>query len=194
MYDFIRGKLVEKTPTHAVIDCQGVGYHLNISLHTYSRLPSEGECRLFVHQIVREDAISLFGFMDQDERTLFRYLITVQGVGANTARMILGAMSPPVIVSAIHRGASGEFQAVKGIGAKTAQKIILELKDKLGKEAGQGQIPVISDNTPGREALSALIQLGFPRNQAEKAVQLVLKQGGNAVSLEDLIKSALKIM
>lgn len=194
MFAFISGILVEKTPTYAVIDCHGVGYHLHISLNTFSKLPENGNCRLYIHQIIREDAHMLFGFADQDERTIFRHLITVQGVGANTARMILSSMNVQDVVSAISRGGVSEFQSVKGIGAKTAQKIILDLKDKVGKEEFQGQIFSSSYNTVGKEALSALILLGFPKNQAEKAVNQIVKDSGESVTLENLIKTALKIL
>jgi len=194
MFAFISGIIVEKTPTYAVIDCQGVGYHLHISLNTYSKLPETGICRLYVHQVIREDAHLLFGFADQDERTIFRHLITVQGVGANTARMILSSMNVQDVISAINRGGVSDFQSVKGIGAKTAQKIILDLKDKVGKEEFQGQIFSSGYNTVGKEALSALILLGFPKNQAEKAVNQIIKNSGDAVNLEDLIKTALKIL
>lgn len=185
---------MEKTPTYAVIDCHGVGYHLHISLNTFTKLPDSGSCKLYVHQVIREDAHLLYGFFDPEERIIFRDLITVQGVGANTARMILSSMTVPEIVSAITRNNVSEFQAVKGIGAKTAQKIILDLKDKMGKEEIQGQIFMPSHNTIGKEALSALILLGFPKNQAEKAVNQIIKQSGETVALEDLIKTALKIL
>ncbi|MHC1708399.1 MAG: Holliday junction branch migration protein RuvA [Bacteroidales bacterium] len=194
MFAFISGIIVEKTPTYVVIDCHGVGYFLHISLNTYSRLPDSGNCKLFVHQIIREDAHLLFGFADQDERIIFRHLITVQGVGANIARMILSSLSVQDIIAAINRGNVSDFQSVKGIGAKTAQKIILELKDKVGKEEFQGQIFSSSHNTVGKEALSALILLGFPKNQAEKAVNQIIKTSGDSVPLEDLIKAALKIL
>ena len=194
MFAFISGIIVEKTPTYAVIDCHGVGYHLNISLNTYSKLPDTGNCKLFVHQVIREDAHILYGFIDQDERIIFRHLITVQGVGSNTARMILSSMKVQDIVAAIGRGSVSDFQSVKGIGAKTAQKIILDLKDKVGKEEFQGQIFSNSYNTVGKEALSALILLGFPKNQAEKAVNQIIKVSGESVNLEDLIKAALKIL
>ncbi|MCX6271251.1 MAG: Holliday junction branch migration protein RuvA [Bacteroidetes bacterium] len=194
MFAFIQGNLVEKTPTYAVIDCHGVGYLLHISLSTYSKIPESGDCKLFVHQIVKEDAHLLYGFADQDERVIFRHLITVQGVGSNTARMILSSMSVSEVLKALSRGSAADFQSVKGIGAKTAQKIILELRDKVGKEDFQSEIFVHSNNTTGKEALNALIHLGFPKNQAEKAVNQIIKTTGESVALEDLIKSALKIL
>jgi Holliday junction DNA helicase RuvA len=194
MFAFISGTIVEKTPTYAVIDCHGVGYHLHISLNTFTQLPESGNCKLYVHQVIREDAHILFGFSSQEERIIFRHLITVQGVGANTARMILSSMTVQDVVAAISRASVSDFQSVKGIGSKTAQKIIVDLKDKVGKEDFQGQFFDTSYNTVGKEALSALILLGFPKNQAEKAVNQVIKTSGESVILEDLIKAALKIL
>jgi holliday junction DNA helicase RuvA len=193
MYNHFEGKLAVKTPTYAVIDCGGVGYQLNISLHTYSKIPDSGTCRLYAHLAVREDALVLFGFGDEEERELFRQLISVSGVGPGTARMILSSMSPSEISQAILSGDVVALRAIKGIGEKSAQRIIIDLKGKIGKDSGGSSVPLFAgDNKMREEALSALVMLGFARNVAEKAVDKSLKAEGNAVSVEHLLKLALK--
>lgn len=193
MYNHFEGKLAVKTPTYAVIECGGVGYQLNISLHTFSQLPDTGDCRLYAHLAVREDALVLYGFGDEDERELFRQLISVSGVGPGTARMILSSMTPGEIVQAIQTGNVGALKSIKGIGEKSAQRIIVDLKGKIGKEMTGATIPVFAaDNKIREEALSALVMLGFARNVAEKAVDKSIKAEGNVVSVEHLIKLALK--
>ena len=193
MYNHFEGKLALKTPTYAVIDCGGVGYQLNISLHTYSKIPDSGTCRLFAHLAVREDAHVLFGFADEEERELFRQLISVSGVGAGTARMILSSMNPTEVMQAIHSGNVNALKAIKGIGEKSAQRIIIDLKGKFTAESGAGTNTVFSaDNKMRDEALSALVMLGFAKNVAEKAVDKALKAEGNALSVEHLLKLALK--
>jgi holliday junction DNA helicase RuvA len=193
MYNHFEGKLAVKTPTYAVIECGGVGYQLNISLNTFSKLPESGNCRLYSHLAVREDALVLFGFGDEEEREMFRQLISVSGVGPGTARMILSSMSPPEVMQAIHSGNVGALRAVKGIGEKSAQRIIVDLKGKFIVDAGTSATnPFAADNKMREEALSALVMLGFARNMAEKAVDKSLKAEGNAVSVEHLIKLALK--
>jgi Holliday junction DNA helicase RuvA len=194
MITHLEGNLVEKTPTYAVIDCSGVGYLMNISLNTYARLPDEGRCKLYTHQVIREDAHTLYGFWDQEERSVFRHLITVQGVGPNTARMILSSLTVREVFQAISFGQVEALHSVKGIGAKTAQKIVLELKDKLTKEDIQAEFFPSLHNSAEKEALSALMMLGFVKAQAEKAVKTVLKSQGQDISLEDLIKACLKIL
>lgn len=194
MISFVEGRLIEKTPTYAVVDCHGIGYHIHISLNTYSKLVNAETARLYTHLVIREDAHLLYGFFDQQERTLFRHLITVQGVGAGSARMILSSLSLVELYQAIIQEQAGVLQSVKGIGAKTAQKIVLELRDKLSKEDLQGGLFVQTHNTIGKEALSALITLGFPKNQAEKAVARVIRDNGESGSLEDMIKNALKLL
>jgi len=192
MIHHIEGKLVEKTPTYAVIDCGGVGYQLNISLNTFSKLPDQEHCRLYAHLAIREDAHVLYGFADKEERELFLELISVSGVGPGTARMILSSMAPAEVRQAIHTGDVSALKAVKGIGEKSAQRIIVDLKGKLGKEQ---QLPANffpGDNKVRTEALTALVMLGFARNMAEKAIDKVLKAEGNVVSVEHLIKLALK--
>lgn len=194
MFNHFEGKLTVKTPTYAVIDCAGVGYMLNISLHTYAKLPAEsGNCRLLSHLAVREDAMVLFGFADDEERELFRQLISVSGVGAGTARMILSSLTPAEIVSAIHSGNVAALKSIKGIGEKSAQRIIIDLKGKFGKDQSINTLQFsAADNKLRDEALSALVALGFARNTAEKAIDKSLKSEGNVVSVEHLIKLALK--
>lgn len=189
----IEGKLVEKTPTYAVIDCGGVGYQLHISLHTFSKIGDGEHCRLFAHLAIREDAHVLFGFADQEEKELFLDLTSVSGVGPSTARMILSSMNPAEIKQAIHTGNVSALKSVKGIGEKSAQRIIVDLKGRLSKEtAGLPSNFFPADNKIRGEALTALVTLGFARNVAEKALDKVLKAEGNVVSVEHLIKLALK--
>ncbi len=182
-----------KTPTYAVIDCGGVGYQFNISLHTFSKIPDTGTCKLFAHLAVREDALVLFGFADEEERELFRQLISVSGVGPSTARMILSSMSPTEIMQAIHSGNVAVLKSIKGIGEKSAQRIIIDLKGKFTADTSSVSSTVFSaDNKMRNEALAALVMLGFAKNIAEKAVDKALKKEGNALSVEHLIKLALK--
>ena len=194
MYDYIKGKLVEKNPAYAVIEANGVGYLLNISLHTYSLLKEEEHCLLFAHLAVREDAMVLFGFYEKEERELFRQLITVSGVGTNTARMILSSLSPDEVSQAIIREDSVLLQKIKGIGLKTAQRIIIDLKDKLYKELIPHEKIVFQHNTKKDEALSGLLILGFQKTMAEKALNKVIEIEGPALSVEQLIRNALKIL
>lgn len=193
MYNHFEGKVAVKTPTYAVIDCAGVGYLLNISLNTYSKIPDSGSFRLLSHLAVREDALVLYGFADEEEREVFRHLISVSGVGAGTARMILSSMTPAEVVSAIHSGNVAALKSIKGIGEKSAQRIIVDLKGKFGKDISINplQFPG-SDNKFREEALSALVALGFARAMAEKAIDKSLKSEGNVVSVEHLIKLSLK--
>jgi Holliday junction DNA helicase RuvA len=192
MITHIEGRLVEKTPTYAVIDCGGVGYLLNISLNTFSKIGSSEKCKLYAHLAIREDAHTLYGFADQEERTLFRHLISVSGVGAATARMILSSLSPTEIQQAITTGDVPTLKSIKGIGEKSAQRIIVDLKGKLGKEEFSSNFLTTSGNKSKEEALSALIMLGFAKNMAEKAIDKVLKTEGGMASVEQLIKLALK--
>ena len=199
MYSFIEGTLVEKKPTYVVVNCNGIGYLLNISLHTYSMLPdpsgkSPVSCRLLAHLIVREDAHVLFGFASEEERALFRQLITVSGIGANTARLISSSLSPEEIRAAIVRGDISLIQSVKGIGSKTAQRIIVDLKDKLEKTGIAGDILETQYNTKKDEALSGLIMLGFNKSLAEKTIDRIIRTEGSSLSVEDLIKNALKML
>ncbi len=195
MFAYIDGILVEKNPTYAVVDCQGVGYMLHISLNTFSKLQQENQkCRLFTHLQVKEDAHTLYGFFSQEERLLFRMLIAVSGVGASTAQMMLSAMSSSELVSCIASGNSGALQTIKGIGSKTAQRIIIELQDKMNKtDISLDKLEQSGDNVRN-EALSALVLLGFSKQVAEKAVDKVLKNTGGDITIEGLIKEALKIL
>lgn len=192
MIHHIEGKLVEKTPTYAVIDCGGVGYQLHISLHTFSNIPDSGPCRLFAHLAIREDAHVLFGFADQDERELFLQLISVSGVGPGTARMILSSMTPSEIRGSIQAGNVTALKSIKGIGEKSAQRIIVDLKGKIGKDSAIGAAFFTGNPKIKDEALTALITLGFAKAAAEKALEKVFKSEGNVVSVEQLIKLALK--
>jgi holliday junction DNA helicase RuvA len=194
MYDYIKGKLVERNPAYAVVEANGIGYLLNISLHTYSKLTEGEHCTLYAHLAVREDAMVLFGFADTDERDLFRLLITVSGVGTNTARMILSSMTPDEVSQSIIQGNAPALQRIKGIGLKTAQRIIVDLKDKLSRELIPHENLGILHNTKREEALSGLIILGFQKSLAEKALNKVIAADGSALSVEELIRHALKIL
>jgi Holliday junction DNA helicase RuvA len=193
MYNHFAGKVTVKTPTYVVLECAGVGYMLNISLHTFSKVPDTGNAVLLAHLAVREDAMVLYGFADEEERELFKQLISVSGVGAGTARMILSSMNPSEIVSAIHSGNVAALKSIKGIGEKSAQRIIVDLKGKVGKGHSDSALQfAAADNKHREEALSALVALGFARNMAEKAVDKSIRSEGNVVSVEHLIKLALK--
>lgn len=194
MFAFIEGALESLNPASAILNCNGVGYDLSISLNTYTIIKGKAECRLLTHLVVREDAHILFGFANEDERILFRHLISVSGVGANTARLILSSLSPGDVSEAIINGKVGLLQKVKGIGGKTAQRIIIDLKDKLVKDTGIREFLGTSHNTNKEEALSALTLLGFNKALAEKTVDKILQDEGSSISVEQLIKSALKIM
>ena len=192
MYEYIEGKLVEKNPTHAVIDCGGVGYVLNISLNTFSKIGDKEKCKLFAHFVVREDAQLLFGFADAAERELFRQLISVNGVGATTARMVLSSMGPDEIAKAINSGNVALIKSIKGIGEKTAQRIILDLSGKLGKTTGKEENVLTKHNKLKQDALGALVALGFSRAAAEKAIDKSLQSNPTDRSVEEVIKDALK--
>ena len=193
MYAFISGKLSEITPTYVIIDNQGIGYFVNISVNTYSQIKELKEARLFTHLVVREDAHILYGFAKKNERQLFLMLITVSGVGANTARLILSSLTTEETYEAITQSNTSVLQSVKGIGGKTAQRIIIDLKDKLIKQDIHLEKIPSSHNTLKDEALSGLLILGFNKTIAEKAVNKVLKQT-KIDSVEELIKEALKIL
>lgn len=195
MIAHLNGRLVEKYPTHAVIECGGVGYHVNISLNTFSKLGDRESVKVLTHLVVREDAQILYGFYNTEERTIFRHLISVSGVGAATAMTVLSSMNPDEVQVAIASNDVDAFKRVKGIGAKSAQRIIVDLKDKLEKEG-----LIISDNfaapnnTTKIEALSALSTLGFDKKVAGKVLDKYMQQQGEDVSVEDLVKHALKNM
>jgi Holliday junction DNA helicase RuvA len=191
MIAHIQGKLVEKTPTEIVIDCNGVGYHINISLHTFSLLPTTDFIKLFTHLIIKEDAHTLFGFVEKSEREIFKMLISVSGIGASIARTMLSSMEPKQIIQAIGSGDVGTIQSIKGIGAKTAQRAILDLKEKVLKIYDLDEVSLSQNNTNRDEALSALEVLGFVRKSSEKIVDKVISQNPDA-TVEIIIKQALK--
>ena len=186
----IKGRLIEKSPTELVVDCNGIGYSVNISLNTYSQIGNDENIKLYTYLLIKEDSHSLYGFFKKSERSLFKLLISVSGVGASTARMMLSSLSPSEIISAIMSENVQVVQSIKGIGLKTAQRIILELKDKVLSldEAGDDSLTL---NKQSEEASSALEVLGFSLKQSEKVVQNILNNQPNA-SVEELIKEALK--
>jgi Holliday junction DNA helicase RuvA len=187
----LKGQLIEKNPTHVVIDCNGVGYFIHISLHTFSLLKNSETIHLYTHLQVKEDSQTLFGFMEKSERELFRLLISVSGVGSSTARTMLSSLEPKQIMEAIASGDAATIQKIKGIGTKTAQRVILDLKDKILKVFGVDQIFVSQNNTNREEALSALETLGFLRKPAEKVVDRIMKENTDP-TVETIIKLSLK--
>tara|TARA_R110001583_G_scaffold179638_2_gene336509 strand:+ start:4820 stop:5401 length:582 start_codon:yes stop_codon:yes gene_type:complete len=191
MITHIKGKLVEKNPTYVVIETNGVGYLLNISLNTFSFLPDSEAVLLYTHLSVKEDSHTLYGFINKIEREIFRLLISVSGVGPSIARTMLSSMTTDEIQQAIASGNVGVIQSVKGIGAKTAQRVLIDLKDKILKSFAIGEDSFAESNTNKNEALSALEVLGFNRKQAEKVLDKVLLED-NVASVETLIKKALK--
>jgi Holliday junction DNA helicase RuvA len=194
MISFLRGKLVHKDPTHVIIDVGGVGYQVSISLHTFSEIKDKEDLKLLTYFHVREDSQVLFGFATAAEKQMFQYLISVNGVGPSTALVVLSFLPPDELRAAIIREDAAALQAVKGIGGKTAQRLILELRDKVKKDGSDQAfgIPGFVGNTVRNEALSALITLGIAKPVAEKSIDSVLKKSGNTFSLEELIKQALK--
>lgn len=192
MIAFLRGKYAEKSPAHVVVDCNGVGYHLNISLNTYTAIQIEKEGTLYTYFHVTENSQALYGFSEAGERELFVQLISISGVGPSTAILALSSSQPDELVRAIVNSDVAFIKKIKGIGPKTAQRIILELKDKLGKIDLGVKVSANSGNTIREEALSALIALGINRNQAEKTIDQVLKSGQETQGLEAVIKQALK--
>ena len=193
MYSFISGTVVEKNPTYVVLDNQGIGYLINISLNTFTAIGEQQKVKLFVHLAIREDAHTLYGFYTEAERELFLQLITVSGVGCNTARLILSSMTVKEAVDAIATNNIRMIQGVKGIGAKTAQRIVVDLHDKVGKLEAGDEISSFGNNTLKDEALSALMVLGFNKTSIEKTLDKLLKQMENP-SVEDLIKESLRLL
>jgi len=191
MIAHLEGRMVEKTPTEVVIDCHGVGYHVNISLHTYSLLPDSEKIKLYTFLQIKEDAHTLFGFVEKAERELFKLLLSVSGVGASIARTMLSSLEPREVIQAIGSGNVVTIQSIKGIGTKTAQRIILDLKDKVLKLYDLDEVSISGYNTNREEALSALEVLGFNKKLAEKAVEKIVKDTP-AATVEAIIKQALK--
>lgn len=187
----IQGKLVEKSPTEVVIDCGGVGYQIHISLHTYSLLPQTDFVKLFTYLQIKEDAHSLFGFVEKSEREIFKLLLSVSGIGAGIARTMLSSLDPKQIIQAIASGDVSTIQSIKGIGSKTAQRVILDLKEKVLKIYDLDEVSMAHYNTNKEEALSALEVLGFVRKTSEKVIEKILTQTPDA-SVEAIIKLALK--
>jgi len=194
MYAYIDGKLVFKSPAYVVIDAGGVGYHINISLNTFSKLGDAERCKLYVWQHVKEDGHTLYGFFDEGEKRLFLHLISVSGIGPNTGRMMLSSITPQEIQAAIVQGNVTQIQRIKGIGPKSAQRVILELQDKLRKDGPDTLTSMPANNTVKDEALSALVMLGFARNAAEKVIDLELGRNNDNLTVEQLIKYALKTL
>lgn len=193
MIHHLKGKLIEKNPTYAIIECGGVGYQINISLNTYTQISDNEECLLLTHLSIKEDAHTLYGFKQNSERQLFKQLISVTGVGTSTAQMILSSLKPEEVVQSILSEDVNALKAVKGIGAKTAQRIIIDLKDKVGTDEQTTEISSVAYNTARNEALSALVALGFDKNKASKALDKLLANSPDQ-AVEELVKGALKLL
>jgi len=189
MIEYIKGSVTQITPTFVTIETGGIGYFINISINTFSFLEGKSEYKILIHEVIREDTHQLFGFADSGERDIFRHLISVSGVGANTARMMLSSLNPMEIEKAIALSDVNLLKSVKGIGLKTAQRIIVDLKDKIGKQSGNNELFTLSDNT--EEALSALVMLGFAKSAVIKVLDKIVRDEKN-LTVEDLIKKALK--
>jgi Holliday junction DNA helicase RuvA len=192
MIAYLKGKLVHKEPTLVIIDVNGIGYQVTISLHTFAAVKDQEAIQLATHLQVREDAHILYGFATPAEKIMFQHLISVNGVGPSTAMMVLSYMPPAELREAILRDDVAALQSVKGIGGKTAQRLVLELKNKLRKDGADVNVPASAHNTLRSEALSALMTLGIAKAAAEKSIDALLKKAGNNISLEELVKQALK--
>ena len=194
MYDYISGTVAELTASFVVVDNNGIGYFLNISLNTYEEIQNKKDVKLFVHQVLREDVNDLFGFATKNEREIFRHLISVSGIGANTARLMLSSLKPDEITTAIVESDVNKIKSVKGIGLKTAQRVIVELKDKVTKTSDESMSFLSGEKQQNiQEAVSALVALGFNKKQAEKNLQKIIKENPDA-SLEQLVKLGIKLM
>jgi holliday junction DNA helicase RuvA len=191
MIDYIKGDIAQITPTFLIMETGGIGYMINISLTTFSKLEGKKEYKILIHEVIREDSHQLFGFADTEEREIFRLLISVSGVGANTARMFLSSLNPTEIEKAISGSDVNLLKSVKGIGLKTAQRIIVDLKDKVGKHSATDEIFAFADNTRRDEALSALVMLGFAKSAVSKVLDKIVREEKN-LTVEDMIKRALK--
>ena len=191
MLESISGVVQKLTPTYAVVTTSGLGFYINISVNTCEKLRENTSCVLLLHEVIREDSFDLYGFFDENERSMFRLLISVSGIGANTARVILSKMTPSELASAILSGDSATIQSIKGIGAKTAQRVVLELKDKVSFVEGDEKIVVGQGNTLKIESLSALVMLGYQKSAAEKVVDAIMRESVQH-SVEDIVKIALK--
>lgn len=194
MYDYIKGRIEELSPAEMILECNGIGYKIAISLNSYDKFRGSPEAKAYIYHHLREDEETLYGFYDKNERWIFTLLISVSGIGPNTARMMLSSLTADEVVKAIGNSDVNRIKAVKGIGAKTAQKVIIELKDKVSRGAG-GDGPLLpADTNPfAKEACSALILLGFTKAAVEKTVYSIIAKE-NGISLEDIIKKALKML
>jgi Holliday junction DNA helicase RuvA len=191
MINYIKGTITEINPASVTVETGGIGYFISISVNTFSKLDGKTDIKILIHEVIREDAHQLFGFADKEEREMFRLLISVSGIGANTARMMLSSLTPGEIEKAIGESNVNLLKSVKGIGLKTAQRIIVDLKDKVGKQAASSEIFTFEDNTRREEALSALVMLGFARSAVSKVLDKIIREEKN-LTVEDLIKRALK--
>ena len=194
MYDYISGHISSINPASVVIDCNGIGFHIHISLHTFTGIQGKSQAKLFTHFHVKEDQHALYGFTEEAERTIFLHLISVSGIGPGTARMMLSSLSPHETVAAIRAGDADRLQRIKGVGPKSAQRIILELKDKVSREPSLKTIPAGADNTFREEALSALVSLGLSRINAEKAVGRAMEENPDINSADSLVKQSLRLL
>lgn len=194
MIDYIKGDIGELTPTSATIETNGIGYFINISLNTYTKLSGQSKTKLFVYEVIREDAHNLFGFYDKYERELFIHLISVSGIGANTARMILSSLTTQELVAVLTSGNVDALKSVKGIGLKTAQRVIIDLKDKVKLDGVEHDaLFVAATNPTGEEAVAALVMLGFMQQASQKVVTKILKDSPES-TVEEIIKTALKML
>lgn len=196
MIEYIKGNIIELSPTTAIIECRDIGYEINISLNTYSTIQNTNQTKLYIYEVIREDAYTLYGFANKIERELFLLLISVPGIGGNTARMILSALSPTELCEVISSGNDKLLKTVKGIGLKTAQRIIVDLKDKITTININEDIPINNPHTLHQpeiieEAVAALTMLGFPATASQKIVHTILKEEKD-ISIEKVIKLALK--
>ncbi len=191
MLDTLTGNVQKVTPTYAVVNTAGLGFYVNISVNTCQKLKEQTTVTLLLHEIIREDTFDLYGFVDENERTMFRLLLSVSGIGANTARVILSKLTPSELAGAIEVGDVATIQSIKGIGGKTAQRLVLELKDKVGFAEGDSKIVVGQGNTLKNESLYALVMLGYPKNSAEKVVDGIMQESVQR-TVEEIVKLALK--
>jgi Holliday junction DNA helicase RuvA len=192
MFEYIEGKISIKQPTFVVIDIQGLGYKINISLQTFETIGKKDEIKLLLHQSIKEDAHTLYGFINEEERSMFRSLISVAGIGANTAILILSSFKTSEIIHAIITANVALIKSIKGVGPKTAQRMIVELQDSL-KKKGDTLIPAVEgQNQSADEAISALVMLGFKKSEAEKQVIKIIRDNPGLKNVEEIIKSALK--
>lgn len=197
MIEYIKGKIVEQSPAHVIIETNGLAYFLNVSLSSSSELKKEQECKLYIHEVIREDAHSLYAFTTKKEREIFRLLISVNGVGPNTARLILSSMTYEKLVTAVSTNDIVSIKSVKGIGLKTAQRIVIDLKDKISESSGvEGEFLSIQNNTLEKDSLSALTMLGFSKSAVQKVVSKIINENkdNQSVTVEDIVKQALNYL